>query len=79
LDNRGRASTIGNGLDDSTKRASIIESETKRARDSAIESRDTVRQASQSNGRAIDAINNGIGIIQKIRARGIVKKVDPTD
>jgi hypothetical protein len=72
LDNGGRASAIGGELDEVTKRANSIE------RNASI-ARDNNRKISESIDRAIGANDDNIGIIQKIRARGIDKKVDPTD
>jgi len=72
LDNGGRASALGSELDEVTKRAKSIE------RDTSI-ARDNNRKVSESIDRAISANDDNIGIIQKIRARGSDKKIDPTD
>lgn len=72
LDNRGRAGAIGSELDEVTGRAKSIERD-------AIIARDNNRKVSESIDRAISANDDNIRILQKIRARGIDKKVDPTD
>jgi hypothetical protein len=72
LDNGARASAIGSQLDGVISRAKDIE------RNSSIASADN-RKIGESIDRAIIANDDNIGIFQKIRARGSVKKVDPTD
>ena len=71
LDNGGRADAIGSELDQTTKRTESIERNT-------IITRDNNRKVSESIDRAIGANSDNIGIIQKIRARGSDKKIDPT-